>query len=403
MTTSTSRAPKKILSVLEAKEVNSGEITVMGLTISRSTIFKTISKSEWVCNSISCGDHGAVEFNPPLERPLEKLDNTNARLPKCPKCSSNAFDIKHEFHDAVTLQIVDTDKTDNYNALDVILYDEASRNIIAGEVLTATGNIHIQKKGDNGKTKRLVNVLHSNSIYYKNKEETRLTSKDIEIIRRHKNIVEQGGSVSYVDTIVSMFAPNVIGHDDKKLGLLRSLVGGILNHGDENGRRGRIHTLLVGDPGLAKSVLAREATNLLPNSRYVTATNASGKSLVVIIDKENDSLVARYGAVVLSKGSMCVINELGAMSLDDQKYLLDIAEEGRCTIDKYGLHLEIDSPTTIIATANPYNQSWNGAKMNKDEIPALKTLLDRCDQIYGFKDAPSEEEIKEYPKKKNCN
>ena len=98
-----------------------------------------------------------------------------------------------------------------------------------------------------------------------------------------------------------MFAPNIIGHSDKKLGLLRSLVGGSLDHGDDNGRRGRIHTLLVGDPGLAKSVLAREATNLLPNSRYVTATNASGKSLVVIIDKENDSLIARYGAVVYLK------------------------------------------------------------------------------------------------------
>ena len=72
--------------------------------------------------------------------------------------------------------------------------------------------------------------------------------------------------------------------------------------------------MLVGDPGLAKSVLSKEATKLLPNSRYVTATNASGKSLVVIIDKESDNLVARYGAVVLSKGSTCVINELGAMT-----------------------------------------------------------------------------------------
>jgi DNA replicative helicase MCM subunit Mcm2 (Cdc46/Mcm family) len=173
-------------------------------------------------------------------------------------------------------------------------------------------------------------------------------------------------------------------------------------HGDDNGRRGRINTFLVGDIGLAKSLLARESTYVLPNCRYVTATNASGKSLVVIIDRENDNLVARYGAVVLSKGSVCVINELGAMSLEDQKHLLDIAEEGKCTIDKYGLHLEIDSPTTIIATANPYNQTWSGFKMNKDEIPPLKTLLDRCDQIYGFKDAPSEEEIRDYPKKKTA-
>jgi hypothetical protein len=36
-------------------------------------------------------------------------------------------------------------------------------------------------------------------------------------------------------------------------------------------------------------MLAREATKLIPNSRYITAQNASGKSLTAIIDKENDN------------------------------------------------------------------------------------------------------------------
>ena len=399
--TTTGREPTKILSVLEAKQVNSGKVTVMGVIISRSSTFKTISKSEWICKSINCADCGSRSFDPPRVLPLDKFDGTNSRLLRCAKCESDAIDVKHQYHDSVSVQVVDTEKTDNYNAIEVMLYDEASRNIIAGEVVSITGDIHIQRKGDSGNTKRLVNVLHGNSIIYKNKEETRLTNKDIELIHRHKDIVERRG-LSYIDIIVSMFAPNIIGYNDKKLGLLRSLIGGLSDHGDDNGRRGRIHTMLVGDPGLAKSVLSKEATKLQPNSRYVTATNASGKSLVIIIDKENDSLIARYGAVVLSKGSTCVINELGAMSLEDQKYLLDIAEEGRCTIDKYGFHLEVDSPTTIIATANPYNQTWNGFKITKDEIPALKSFLDRFDQIYGLIDAPSEEEIRAYPRQKTA-
>ena len=36
-------------------------------------------------------------------------------------------------------------------------------------------------------------------------------------------------------------------------------------------------------------MLAREATKLIPSSRYITAQNASGKSLTAIIDKENDN------------------------------------------------------------------------------------------------------------------
>lgn len=356
----------KILSVLEAKQVNAGKISVIGMIISRSVMHKTISKSEWECQDIRCANHGSIKFDPPRAIPLKKLDNTDGTQLKCDKCQSNAYDVENEYHDAVRIQIADTDKADNYNSLDVILYDDASRNIVAGEIVTITGDVHIQTtSGVSTSGKKLVSVLHSSSVFYRNREELKLSIKDIETIHKHKKIVEKSSSLIYIDALVSMFAPNVIGHNDKKLGLLRSLVGGSLDYGDENGRRGRIHTMLVGDPGQAKSLLAREAINLLPNSRYVTATNASGKSLVVIIDKENDSLVARYGAVVLSRGSVCVINEFGAMSLDDQKHLLDIAEEGSCTIDKYGLHLEIDSPTTIITTANPYNQTWSGFKMKK--------------------------------------
>jgi DNA replicative helicase MCM subunit Mcm2 (Cdc46/Mcm family) len=160
---------------------------------------------------------------------------------------------------------------------------------------------------------------------------------------------------------------------------------------------GRINTLLVGEPGTAKSTLAREASYLLPNSRYVTAQNVSGKSLIAIVDKENDSLICRYCAAVLAKGAICAINEIGAMNPTDQQFLPDIAEEGRCTLDKYVTHFDIDALTTIVATANPYNQTWNkGFNITKDEIPLLKPLLDRCYQVYGIIDAPSEKEIEEY-------
>ena len=208
--------------------------------------------------------------------------------------------------------------------------------------------------------------------------------------------------MKFADRVCAMFAPNVIWHKDKKLGLLRSIVGGRPDHANDNGRRGRINTLLVGDPGTAKSILAREATRISPNSRFVTAQNASGKSLVAIVDKENDSTLLRLGVAVLVKNAICAINEISCLSFDDQQHLIDIAEEGRCTVDKYAFHFDIDAPTTIIATANPYNATWNKSfHITKDEIPTLRTFLDRCDQVFGFRDAPSDEEIVEYTKQKS--
>jgi DNA replicative helicase MCM subunit Mcm2 (Cdc46/Mcm family) len=412
---------EKVYSVSEVKKMESGHITVTGMLASISTSYKVISRSQWECSNPSCNLHGSETYSPPLILPPQRLDNTGGFNVKCVKCNSTAFTIMHDYSNARTIQITDSDnKSENYDPLEVILYDDASSHVVAGEVVDITGDLHIQRKTDSGgKGKRLVNVLHSNAIRYKHKEDIVLTPRDIEIFKKHKSICEIAYQqeltaikqnpalkrkivpIRYIDRIVAMFAPNIIGYTDKKLGLLRSVVGGRSDHGNDNGRRGRINTLMVGDPGTAKSLLGRESTRLIPNSRNVTAQNATGKSLIGIVDKENDSLVCRYGVVVLAKGALCSINEIGAMNPIDQQYLLDIAEEGRCTLDKYGTHFEIDAPTTIIATANPYNQTWSKAfNITKDEIPILKTFLDRCDQIYGFIDAPSEQEINEYARQK---
>jgi DNA replicative helicase MCM subunit Mcm2 (Cdc46/Mcm family) len=89
------------------------------------------------------------------------------------------------------------------------------------------------------------------------------------------------------------------------------------------------------------------------------------------------------------------------MNFEDQRFLLDIMEEGRFTIDKYGIHQEIDSPTTIIATANPHGAYWKESyKIGNEQIPVANALIDRFDQIYGFTDSQSEEEIKQYAESK---
>ena len=204
--------------------------------------------------------------------------------------------------------------------------------------------------------------------------------------------------MTFEQRVTAMFAPNVYGHADKKMGILRSIVGGSkAENGAENGRRGRIHTLLIGDPGTTKTLLSTESTKLDSNSRMVDATGASGKSLVGIVDKENDSLMVKYGVVVAAKNSHVVINEAGSMAHEDQWHLVGIAEEGKTTLDKYGEHIPIDAPTTLILTANPLGTKWESSKISKDKMVVIRqNLLDRIDQIYGFFDVQTEVEMEEF-------
>lgn len=341
---------KNPLSVLEAKRVHNGKITVLGTIVSVSEMYIML---------------------------IEESNNNG----------------KPEHRDAKSIQLEDSEKLDQIERLDVILYDDDIGNVTAGEVVKITGNMRIEDKKRNARSKKKINVLHATGIKYINRKDVVVTDNDIEHFYKFAKIP------NLITRLTSMFAPNVIGHDDVKLGLLRSIVGGV-DRGKKGG--GRIDTLEVGDPGTAKSTLAQEVTEIKPNSRFVSAPHASTKTLTAIVDKENDGIVLNLGAIPLSKGGICAINEITSFPLEDQSRLLDVLSEGKLPIDKHGRHYEIPSPTTIIATANPIQATWNNSQtISNDEIELRKNLLDRFTQIYGFRDNITAEQTKDFVKQMN--
>ena len=362
------------------------------------------------------------------------MDNTAGTSPTCFICKTRgALDVKYEYKNAKVIQLDDIDTIEEkFDRLDVIMYDDASNKILDGEIVEIRGNLWTQKRigssgggNSNNKPSKMVNILYSDKpIIYKNKKEIKLNQSDIEnfykwkqicnhthkkelgVLDNYKNVkredrpnwVKKIKPMTFEQRITAMFAPNVHGHSDAKMGILRSIVGGSkAENGAENGRRGRIHTFMIGDPGTAKTALSMESTKLDPNSRMVDASGASGKSLVGIVDKENDSLMVKYGVVVAAKGSHVVLNEAGSMSHEDQWHLVGIAEEGKTSLDKWGEHIPIDAPTTLILTANPLGTKWGSSKISKDKMIIIRqNLLDRLDQTYGFFDYQTEDEMEEF-------
>jgi hypothetical protein len=131
-------------SVSEAKKLESGSsITVTGMIASYSTSYKTISKSEYECgNTIYCGIQGSESYKPPLLVPLEKFDNTRGFNVICYKCNSTTFTVNHAYHYTRSTQLEDadksaTDESNNTDRLEVMLYDNAASNVVAGEAHAA--------------------------------------------------------------------------------------------------------------------------------------------------------------------------------------------------------------------------------------------------------------------------
>ena len=86
----------------------------------------------------------------------------------------------------------------------------------------------------------------------------------------------------------------------------------------------------------------------------------------------------------LARGAICVLNEIGRTTPEDQGFLLDVMEEGEFTINKYGINSKITSPTVIVASANPINSATNDSddRIDINQIPLIKAVIDRFDLVY---------------------
>ena len=286
--------------------------------------------------------------------------------------------------DAKSIQLEDIEKLDENERLDVTLFGDDITNVIAGEIVEIIGDVILVSKNSKKKMIKTV-VVNASSIKYVNRKELVIGSKDIIAFQKFASME------NLIPRLMSMFSPSVIGHDDVKLGVLRSIVGG-----DDHSQRGggRVNSFLVGDPGTAKSTIGQEAAKIKPNSRHVSAPHASSKTITAIADKENETVSLKLGAIPLARGAICAIDEITAFPPEEQARLLDVLEEAIIDLDKHGRHWTVPSPTTIIATANPINSKWVDKQIaSNNEINMIKTLLDRFQQIYAFRDSMEEEQI----------
>lgn len=311
---------------------------------------------------------------------------------KCGKCHKfTRNDLNPEYKNAVIIELQDTDTFNDMDRLTVFLFDEDTERIRIGETVIITGDMEIVNNG-----KRLYTCLNGKSIHYLNRENFTLSEYDIKEIDEFVNTTTTNKS-QLIDKLVSIFDTSIVEYDHVKKGLLMAAV----NTSDDITRNERINILLIGDPGLAKSKLAKRVTQLVPNSRHESGQSSSGKSLTAIIEKTYENTFLRPGPIPLAKGAICSINELGRQSMEDQGHLLDVMEEGEFTKNAFGKNVRIRSPTTIIATANPVNNSrWrDNDKVDLSEFPVLEPIRDRFDLKFVFKDRNEWKEIDEFADK----
>lgn len=382
------------ISVSEALRKNIGDYTIYGTITSVSKLYKLISEVAIYCEK--CKQPSNIKLVYPST-------NVSYHDLLCSNCFTKVHKIAaYNYVSAINIELQDSESFNEIDRLSVVLFDNDTENIHVGERVLITAEVHIIQS--NGKHGKLFPYYFGESIKYQDRKEMELKNSDIESIKKYIDIV--GGESKVVDKLVDMFDTHTIGYRLVKEGLLLSAVNTGSNKDTETStrhekttakKRERINVLLVGDPGLAKSNLLRSAVKLVPNSRYESGENSSGKSLTAIVSKEDENYVLRSGPLVLARNAFCAINEISKIKREEQSHFLSVMEEAEFSINKHGINATIRAPTTIIASANPINAEWkNRDKIDLNEVLIDRTILDRFDLKFAFIQPKDPKEISQY-------
>jgi DNA replication licensing factor MCM2 len=198
-------------------------------------------------------------------------------------------------------------------------------------------------------------------------------------IATHPNIRER---------FIASMAPSIYGMQHVKTAVALSLMSGQAKIAAGKHRiRGDINTLIVGDPGLAKSQFLKYVEQTFPRAVYTTGKGASAVGLTAAVTRnEFGDFCLEGGAMVLADDGICLIDEFDKMNDQDRTSIHEAMEQQSISISKAGIVATLQARCAVMAVANPLEGRYDAQRTFAQNVNLSDPILSRFDVLCVLRD-----------------
>jgi len=216
-------------------------------------------------------------------------------------------------------------------------------------------------------------------------EEVKISEED------ERQIQETAADPKVFDKLSDSIAPSIWGYNEIKKALVLQMFSGVRKvAADRSVKRGDIHILLMGDPGVAKSVTLKFISDMAPKGRYIVGKAASGAGITATVVKDEylKGWALEAGAMVLANKGIVCIDEIEKMDPNDRSAMHEAMEQQTVTISKANVQASLQAQTSVLAAGNPKLGRFEPFQTIAQQIDLPPSLINRFDVIFVLRDVP---------------
>jgi len=206
-----------------------------------------------------------------------------------------------------------------------------------------------------------------------------------------RQIQELAADSKVFEKLAASIAPSIWGYEEIKKALVLQMFSGVRKVSvDRSVKRGDIHILLMGDPGVAKSVTLKFISDMAPKGRYIVGKAASGAGITATVVKDEylKGWALEAGAMVLANKGIVCIDEIEKMDPNDRSAMHEAMEQQTVTISKANVQASLQAQTSVLAAGNPKLGRFEPFQTIAQQIDLPPSLINRFDVIFVLRDIP---------------